>query len=120
MGHPISPDGKYALLPMSPDSQLHLVDLATGDSRPIGGDAPVERVVRWDSSGSAIFLSRPYESPARIYRLDVETGQRTIWRELSLHDRGAFTKIVMTPDGETYAGSYTRRLGQLFQVRGLR
>lgn len=118
-GHPVSPDGRSVIAPMGSDGRLWLYSLAGGQQRPVAGTMAFDRLLRWSDDGRSVFVTQAPEKPARIYRLDLTTGQRSVWRELALPDRGAFSRIVITPDGQTYAGSYTRRLGQLFQVRGL-
>lgn len=69
------------------------------------------------------FVHHPRPVPAILSRLDVATGQRTPWRELSPPDAvgvRAVGDITGTPDGKAYAYSYYRRLSELFVVEGLR
>jgi hypothetical protein len=60
---------------------------------------------------------------ATRYRVEFESGRRTLWRTLSPADPvgvefgGAASGI--TPDASAYCYSYLRRLGDLFVIDGL-
>ena len=61
--------------------------------------------------------------PARITRLDVETGARQPLMELMPGDPTGITFIRaphFTRDGGAYAYSYSRMLSTLYLVKGLR
>ena len=62
------------------------------------------------------------ELPARIVRVDVETGRRETWKEIAPADRTGLDRIDtirMTPDARAYAYGYTRILGSLQVVKNL-
>jgi hypothetical protein len=59
----------------------------------------------------------------QVIRLDIETGNRQIWKTLVPADpTGVYsvTEFAITPSGSAYYYSYKRLLSQLYQVRGLR
>jgi len=61
--------------------------------------------------------------PARVEKVDVSTGARGLWKELSPPDLDGVTNLVrirITPDGSSYAYTYFRLLSELFLVDGLR
>jgi len=61
--------------------------------------------------------------PARIYRLNVTTGQRTLLRKLMPSDPAGVERIgpiLITPDGKTCVYGYHRALSDLYSVEGLR
>jgi hypothetical protein len=63
------------------------------------------------------------EVPSRIYRLDLESGQRQVWREFHAADPAGvifLTPTAMTPDGSSYAYTYLKMQSQLFVVDGLK
>jgi hypothetical protein len=63
------------------------------------------------------------ETSAKIYQLDVVTGQRALWKELRPSDPAGVLNvgpIVITPDGKSYVYSYRRSLKDLYLVKGLR
>jgi hypothetical protein len=66
---------------------------------------------------------RSNEVPAKVYRVNMATGERKLWKELMPPDpAGVLTMgpILMTPDGTSYVYSYRRMLDQLVLVEGLR
>jgi len=59
----------------------------------------------------------------RLYRYDLQTGEKKLWKELVPTDRaGVFNMTVfdITPDQRWYAYSYVRDLSDLYLVEGLR
>ena len=59
-----------------------------------------------------------------VFRVDITTGARVLWKTLSPSDpvgvEGMRGTVVMTPDARSYCYSYMRRLGDLFVVDGLK
>ena len=83
------------------------------------GDAPL----RWAADGRSIFVTRPGEIPARVFRLDLARGQRQLFKQLSVPDRTGLTGIryiQMTADGKWYAYTYSRFLSKLYLIEGLK
>jgi len=118
----ISPNGS-AVVAIDPEGRLVLLPLAGGEPRPIPGIEPGDRIVRWTADGRALFVLRPGQIPTPVFRLDVLSGQRTLWKELAPHDRagvGTLGSLVMTPDGRTYAYSFQQTLSELYLVTGLK
>jgi len=62
------------------------------------------------------------QAPAKVYRLNVLTGQRQLFREMAppdvagLHD---ISHIHFSSHGRAYVYSYTRLLSELYLVKGL-
>ena len=68
-------------------------------------------------------MFRRGEVPLEVVRLDIETGNREIWKTLVPSDvTGVYsiTEFAITPSGDAYFYSFRRLLSQLYQVRGLR
>jgi Tol biopolymer transport system component len=118
----ISPDGK--VVPATgPDGKVALFPLDGGAPRPIAGLAADEMPCGWDAAGRALYVYRPGQLPARIARLDVQTGERQAWIEVMPGDATGITFIRaphLTRDGSAYAYSYSRTLATLYLVKGLR
>jgi hypothetical protein len=60
---------------------------------------------------------------AEVDRIDLESGKRQLWKELTAGDRAGYSpraEIQITPDGKYYAYSYRRVLHDLFLVDGLK
>ena len=63
------------------------------------GDLPIN----WSQDGRSIYLYRTGEVPAKVYRLELATGKKTVWKEIApLDPTGVSTigPILMTPGWE--------------------
>jgi len=70
-----------------------------------------------------VYLSRTGEIPAKIYKLELATGKKTVWKQIVPVDATGVSTIgpiLMTPDGKTYAYGFHRTLGDLYLVEGLK
>jgi Tol biopolymer transport system component len=118
----LSPDGKWiAVAEAGQNARLYPVD--GGEPRPISGIAEGEVPVQWTANGRALYVRRWDEMPARVFRLDLETGRRELWRQIMPADRTGVVNIrgvLPTPDGRAYAYSYLRILSELYVVEGLK
>jgi hypothetical protein len=122
VANPISPDGK-TIMALGPDRRFMLYPGEPGEPRPAPGFQPGEIPVRWTGDGAAVWVSRPNEVPAKVYRVDMTTGERSLWKELTPPDPAGVLligPILITPDGKSYVYSYRRTLDELFLVEGLK
>ena len=131
---PISPEGvngtSFAVSPDSqqiagigPDKKGYLYPAAGGDPRLILGLNPGEQPITFSTDGRALYIYQPGELPARVYRLDMQSGQRTLWKELMPYDPAGVENIgpiLMTPDAKTCVFGYHRMLADLYLVEGLK
>ena len=117
---PITPDGTAAWL-LGPDGQSYLYPVAGGDPKPLRGVQSNENLVRWSAEGRELFVSSPTGTPQRIYRIDLATGVRTVWKEVTpLQPAGVrLSQITVTPDGRALLHSYAQLLTNLYVVTGL-
>jgi eukaryotic-like serine/threonine-protein kinase len=118
----ISPDGR-SIVAFGPDRRLMIYPSEPGEPREIPGLQPDELPARWTGDGRAIWVYRTNEVPTKVYRLDVATGQRTLWKEIVPPDpAGVLTigPIFLTADGKSYVYSYRRILDDLLIVNGLK
>jgi hypothetical protein len=118
----ISPDGAWAAA-IGVGQTISLWPLAGGPPRTVEGSQTDERPVAWSADGQSLWLFRRGEVPAHVYRLDIKTGQRRLWKTLVPPDAAGVYSIIdfrITPAGDAYFYSYTRLLSQLFLVRGLK
>jgi eukaryotic-like serine/threonine-protein kinase len=119
----ISPDGKFVAA-IAPDHKLMLYPLENDlQPRSVSGALESDKPIRWHSDSHSIYVYQRGEFPAKIYRLDIESGHRELWKELIPADMtGVLSSpnIVITPDGKSYAYSYYRNLSQLYSVEGLK
>jgi hypothetical protein len=118
----LSPDGA-AILVRRIGGALMLYPTAGGAPRTVPDTLPDEWVVQWSADGKSVLVIRAAEMPARIERLDLETGRRTPVRTIG-PDRlaGALQigSVAMTPDEKYYAYSTRVMISRLFLVEGAR
>jgi eukaryotic-like serine/threonine-protein kinase len=118
----VSPDGRFATGP-APASGFARYPLEGGSPLPIEGLAEGEVPVRWSADARSLFVYRIAEVPARIFRLDLSTGRRELWKELIPPDLAGTSDIgyvQITPDGRAYAYYYGQILSDLYLVEGLK
>ena len=117
----ISPDGRWAAA-IGAGQAISLWPIEGGPSRMVLGSEPGDRPMRWSADGRSLWLFRRSEVPAHVYRLDIENGNRELWKTLVPPDAAGVYSIIefrVTPTGHSYFYSYTRLLSQLYLVRGL-
>ncbi len=113
----VSPDGANVAA-LDPERRLTVYPLDGGPARPVPGAQPDERPVSWTSDGRSLFVLTP-GVPARVWRVDVQTGKRTAWRDLLPPDPTGVVRIspvLVSPDGRSYAYTYGRFLSTLYVV----
>jgi WD40 repeat protein len=117
----VSPDGRF-IAGHGPDQKARIYPADGGPSVPVKGAREFERTMDWSEDGSALFTFSRGELPAKVWRIDLATGERKVWREISPPDRTGVegvASIRMTADASTFAYSYYQRLSALFVVEGL-
>jgi serine/threonine protein kinase/Tol biopolymer transport system component len=117
----ISPDGRYVTA-QGLDSSVALCSVEKGTIEPIPGIAPGDYAAQWTADGMGLYLYRYSEVPARIFRLDLHSGKRTLTREIQPAELAgvvAIGPIVMSPDASRFAYSYYQNLSTLFLISGL-
>lgn len=118
----ISPDSELVAA-VGPDQKGYLYPVGGGEARPIPGLATGEEPIEWTADGHSLYIYRPGELPAKVYRLDLATGERTLWRQLMPSDPAGVERIGpirITADGKTYVYGYHRNLADLYLVEGLK
>ncbi|MGA7301703.1 MAG: protein kinase, partial [Candidatus Sulfotelmatobacter sp.] len=81
----LSPDSQE-IAAIGPDEKGYLYPVAGGDPRPINGINQGEQPITWSGDGQSLYIYQPGELPARVYRLDLKSGKRTLWKELMPSD----------------------------------
>ncbi len=118
----ISPDSQW-VAGIGPDQKGYLYAVAGGDPRVIPGLNPGEQPITFSSDNRSLYVYQPGELPASVNRLDLQTGQRTLWRQLMPSDPAGVETIgpiLMTPDAKTCVFGYHRMLADLYLVEGLK
>jgi hypothetical protein len=93
-----------------------------GAPKPIPGFLMTDRAIGWSADGLGLFVFGRGDLPGKVFRIDVATGERKMWKELSPSDPTGvegLTSVRMSQDESSYAYSYAQRLNDLYVVEGL-
>ncbi len=118
----ISPDGR-AIIARGVDGTFSVFPVAGGPSAPVpalrAGDAPLQ----WSEDARTIYVRAGRGLPVRIYRVNLASGRRELWKELvPAESEGVegISSIAITRDGRTLVYDYRRSLFDLYVIDGLR
>jgi Tol biopolymer transport system component len=133
VARPISPEGmEYFYIPISPDGrwvagrshdrQVRLYSTQGAAPRQIPGIETADIPLRFSEDGRELYvLGR--QLPAQVFRVNLESGRREMWKELMPADRAGVASIftvLPAADGRAYVYSYSRTLSQVYLVEGLK
>lgn len=117
----VSPDGEWLAARCPDGPELHAV--SGGETRSLRG-LQSEKFLQWKTDGRSLFVAPPPTGSAiEVFLLDVETGERTLWKEIGPPNRPGMLgaeNLLINPDGTAYAYSYDSILSELYVVEGLR
>ncbi len=118
----VSPDGRF-VAGMNKEQTLVLYPIDGGEARPVTGVEKGEVPVQWSADGASLLVYRPTALPARVFRIDLATGARELWKEFTPADPAGVYRIapvLVTPDGGAWAYNAVRTLSDLYVAEGLR
>ena len=118
----LSPDGRLAVA-RGPDLSLQIYSTEDDPARPLPAANADDVPIRWAADSRSLFVQAGANIPARIEVIDVETGARRPWKELTPPDPAgilALGPIRLSADGESYVYSYRRIIDDLYVVDGVR
>jgi Tol biopolymer transport system component len=118
----ISPDGKL-ILGRTGAGEFLLYPMGKGEPRPVPHLTREDQVIRWSADGRSLLVFRGNDLPVRVEKVDLESGRRTLVRELSPADRSGvigIDQVSMSGDEKWYAYGYSRVVSQLFTVEGVK
>jgi Tol biopolymer transport system component len=121
---PLPCDGRRVAF-AGPDGRITLAPLDAGEVRVVPDLEPGLVPLRFTEDGRSLFVTRSSQTEVetRVWRLDLDTGERTLVHALMPADRAGVTTIgapVLTPDGRGYAYGYRQIFHHLYLVEGLR
>ncbi len=119
----VSPDGSRVAV-ADPDRRLLLYSVDGGDPRPIRGAEPGDAPIRFSPDGRHLYvLVRDERSRSNIHRLELATGTRELWRDVTPEDSVGLLgvpRVFLSADGQSYVYTFVRLLDELYLVDGLR
>ncbi len=118
----VSLDGQMVAA-IGPDSKGYRYPTSGhGEPRVIPGLERDDLPTNWSQDGHGLFVYQTGEVPARVYRVDLASGKRTLWKQLAPGDTAGVATIgpiLVTPDGKTFVYGFHRTLADLYLVEGL-
>jgi Tol biopolymer transport system component len=127
----VSPNG--LILGLTEDNQAFLYRTASSaDPEKVFQFAPGERPAGWTADGKFLYLFQNLQTPLTTTRLEIATGRRSFWKQLSSPPSGLEIGqdqciqcirregLVITPDGQSYAYTYSNDSSDLYIVVGLK
>jgi eukaryotic-like serine/threonine-protein kinase len=117
---PISPDGRWLIAWDLRRSAAVLFPIEGGSIRPIP-HAPPDSAIGWADNNS-LYVSEG-GLPLRVFREELATGRRVLWRELMPSDPagvGGIENVHISAKGTAYAYTYGRVLSDLYVASGIR
>jgi Tol biopolymer transport system component len=117
----VFPDGS-AVAAYNAEQVCYAYPVAGGDPWPVVALGPNDRIVRWMPDGRSLLVYQVDQQPARLYRLDPETDEFTVWREFTPPDpTGIYrtARVFASDDCNAYAYTYYMQLTDLHVIEGL-
>jgi len=121
-GFAVSADGK-SVAAIGADRKATLFPIGGGTPRVISGVEEGEYPLRFSPDGRWLYVWKRGDVPAKVTRIDVESGKREPFKDFIPADPSGVERIsnvLVTPDGKGYAYCFTRLLSDLFVVDGLK
>ena len=103
-----------------------ILPLDGGPRTPLEGLEAEDRLDQWSGDGRYLYVSRQQELSGKVFRIEIETGRRELWKELMPADPAGVAHVLDTPiaisrDGKSYAYTYIRIVvSDLYLLDGVR
>lgn len=122
-GKVLSPDGKLVLAWADDKQKFFAYPVEGGEPREVPGLSKDDQPVQWSADGSSIFFFRTENTGAKIYRMEIASGRKDLWKEIAPTDLTGFISVdgvLMTRDGKSIVYGDRRILSQLFLAEGMK
>ena len=118
---PVSPDGRLVAV-RAAQGRVLVVPLDGGAPSPVPRSGQNESPVQWSEDSRSLFVYSPGEIPAHLFRIEVSSGRRTLWKEIRPPEESAagVGGLYMTRDGRRGVYGYAHGSVDLYVVTGLR
>jgi hypothetical protein len=117
----LTTDGRFIV--MQRPHGLSLYRIEGGDEQMLRGAAPGDVPIQWSADGRFMFVRGAPRLPANIYRLELSTGHRELWKQVSTIDAAGLLgvgPIMITSDGKSHVYGIRRNIDKLYLVEGLK
>jgi eukaryotic-like serine/threonine-protein kinase len=118
----VSPDGKLLFGADREDRPL-IVPVDGGPASPVPGTGSHEVAAGWGSDSRSVFVySYSDDLPVKIDEVDLRSGRRKRYKEITPPDLQAFAgigRVLVAPGGTAYAYQYGQYLCILYVIEGL-
>jgi Tol biopolymer transport system component/predicted Ser/Thr protein kinase len=116
----LSADGKL-ILARGAEGKYFVYPIGGGEAQPVPGLTEEDVLAQWSADGRSALVYRPAQIPSRIERVELASGQRTLFKELAPADRAGLLsvrEIFATDDLQSYAYTAYYRVSSLFVSEG--
>ena len=117
-GSNVSLDGGRVLLQCT--GSWTMLRLDNGALVKLSAIQPNERALRWTRDGGVWVLNTSSPNSANIYKVNLATGSRQLWKKIYLDSYTRMLFGVITSDGNTFVENEYSSSGSLRRVYGLR
>jgi Tol biopolymer transport system component len=122
LGRPVSPDGRRVVA-LSPDGIPALYPLQGGEPTTVPGLNDSDVPLCWTPDGRSLMVARYEETPPRVEQVEIASGRTHPWKGLHRSLPSGLlgqARLLVTPDGESYAYGTYRRVSDLYLSSPLR
>ena len=131
---PLTPEGAHGPMIVSPESsavivknekgQLSRYSVKGGAPTAVAGALPRDEPLAWSPRGDSIWVLNRDTKPAKIFRIELRSGRRSLWRDVPYPDPAAIDfdslRVVMSADGTKFVYGYQTHQSGLYVATGLR
>lgn len=127
---PVTPEGILSFI-LSPDQKsilagsengFALYPVEGGEAQEVKGLEASEVILGYTSDGHSVYVRPDRKIPIKLYRVDLVSGQRSLWKVIDPTDPAGIldiSSIRITPDGHSYVYTYRRVLSNLYLAQSL-
>lgn len=122
--HAISPclSEECLIAAIGPDQRIRLYSEDGKQYTELAGSAPGDMPIRWANERDELYVRKRGQVPVEISKVNIKTGHREMWKKLmppTPTEDTEILRVLLTPDGESYAYTYTRDSSDLWLIEGL-
>jgi len=130
----LTPEGAFGPLVISADSTHVIVghekrapskySVSGGAVSVVAGGLPGDEPLAWSPDGGSIWVLSFDTTPAKIFKIDLRSRRRTLWRDVPYLDPASIEpdtlRVVMSADGSKFVYGYQKHQSELYVATGLR